>query len=57
MEYLNEQIQLLTEKEANWERERHMMQKKIAALETELMKQHSINNDLMKRMKHRRTSS
>jgi hypothetical protein len=32
MEYLNEQIHLLTEKETSWQDERQMLQRKIAQL-------------------------
>jgi hypothetical protein len=34
-----------------------MMQRRITTLETELMNQRALNNELMKKMKHRRTSS
>lgn len=34
-----------------------MMQRKITSLETELLNQRALNNEIMKKMKHRRTSS
>jgi predicted nucleic acid-binding Zn-ribbon protein len=57
MEYLNEQIQLLTDKETGWQEEREQLQAKIAQLERDLSQQRAINGELMKKMKHRRTSS
>lgn len=43
MEYLNEQIQMLTEKEASWESERSMLLRKITALESEVNNLKGIN--------------
>jgi predicted nucleic acid-binding Zn-ribbon protein len=57
MEYLNEQIQLLTDKETGWQEEREQLQARIAQLERDLSQQRAINGELMKKMKHRRTSS
>ena len=43
MEYLNEQIQLLTDKEAGWQEEREQLETKIVQLERDLSQQRTLN--------------
>lgn len=57
MEYLNDQIQLLTDKEMGWNEERQQLENRIAQLERDLSQQKALNCELVKKMKHRRTSS
>ena len=57
MEYLNDQVRTLTDKQEEWEQERAFLQSKIKNLEAELKKQITINSEIRKKLKHKRSSS